>query len=153
MHTDQIAPPVLDDYKTNKLTDERIEFLISQAKEQIEEISQNEEVYKKFLDEVNAPEKIDTIVLWILLMSNEDVCEDYIYKFKKGFVRRIPASDLADLLVYVLHLKKVQNTELDGLDFLLEQYNDGIEEMDQYAFTNVLHYIQKLKEKDVEMEF
>jgi hypothetical protein len=55
-------------------------------------------------------------------------------------------SDLADLLLYIVHLKKVKNIELDGLDYLLEYEEEGIEVMDQYAFTNVLLYIQKSKE-------
>jgi hypothetical protein len=153
MHTDQIAPNVLNDYRINKLTDERINFVVSQANEQIQEIAQNEDLYNKFLQEVQAPEKIDTIILWILFMSNEDICDDYNYKFDKGFAPRIPVSDLADLLVHVLHTKKIKNTELDGLEYLLQYKEDGIEELDQYAFTNVLLYIQKLKEKEVEMDF
>jgi hypothetical protein len=32
------------------------------------------------------------------------------------------------------------------LDYLLEYEEEGIEVMDQYAFTNVLLYIQKSKE-------
>jgi hypothetical protein len=59
-------------------------------------------------------------------------------------------SDLADLLLYAVHLKKVQNIELDGFDYLLEYQQEGIQEMDQYAFTNALLYIQKSKEVDME---
>ncbi|MDF1883624.1 hypothetical protein JHD49_06705 [Sulfurimonas sp. SAG-AH-194-C21] len=151
MHTDQIAIPVLDGYKTERLSGERIDFLINQANEQLEEISQKEDIYSDFLKKIEVPEKLDKIILWILLMSNETVCEDYIDEFKKNFRDIIPVSDLADLLIHVIHLKKVQDIELDGIDFLLKYEKECIEEVDQFAFTNALLYIQKSKE--VEMEF
>ena len=151
MDTFQIAESVLDGYKNDKLSEERINFLITQANEQLDEISQNKEIYNSFLNKVNAPQKIDNIILWILFMSNEAICDEYIDEFDKDFREIIPVSDLADLLVYIIHLKKVQNIELDGFDYLLEYKHQGIDEMDQYAFTNVLLYIQKSKE--VEMEF
>jgi len=151
MHTLQIANPVLDGYKNEKLSDERINFLIDQAKEQLEEIAQNKEIYERFLKDVNAPQEIDQIILWMLLMSNETICEDYIEEFNKDFREIIPVGDLADLLLYIVHLKKVQGIELDGFKYLMEYEHGGIEEMDQYAFTNALLYIQKSKE--VEMEF
>ena len=75
---------------------------------------------------------------------------DYSDEFKKGFRDIIPVSDLADLLLYVVHLKKVKNIELDGLDFLLEYQEEGIEEVDQFSFTNTLLYIQKSKEVEIE---
>jgi len=150
MHTLQIAESVLDDYRNNKLTEERINFLITQANEQLDEISQNEEIYHRFLNKVNAPQKIDNIILWILFMSNEDICEEYIDEFDKNFREIIPVSDLADLLVYVVHLKKIKNIELDGFDYLLECKHEGIDEVDQYAFANVLLYIQRSKEVDIE---
>jgi len=84
-------------------------------------------------------------------MSNEAICDEYISEFNKDFREIIPVSDLADLLIYIVHLKKVQNIELDGFDYLLEYQQDGIQEVDQYAFTNALLYIQKSKE--IEMEF
>ena len=62
----------------------------------------------------------------------------------------IPVSDLADLLLYLVYLKKVKDNALDGFDYLFTYKNDGIEEMDQYAFTNVLLYIQKSKEVEIE---
>lgn len=151
MHTFQIAESVLDSYKNDKLSEERINFLITQANEQLDEISQNKEIYNHFLNKVNAPQKIDNIILWILLMSNETICEEYIEEFDKDFREIIPVSDLADLLLYSVHLKKVKNVELDGFDYLLAYNNAGIEEVDQYAFTNALLYIQKSKE--VPMEF
>jgi hypothetical protein len=151
MHTFQIAESVLDSYKNDKLSEERINFLITQANEQLDEISQNKEIYNRFLNKVNAPQKIDNIILWILLMSNETICEEYIEEFDKDFREIIPVSDLADLLLYSVHLKKVKNVELDGFDYLLAYNNAGIEEVDQYAFTNALLYIQKSKE--VPMEF
>ena len=151
MHTYQIAKSVLDGYKNENLSEERINFLITQANEQLEEISQKEEIYSSFLEKIKAPKKIDNIILWILLMSNETVCCDYMDEFKKGFRDIIPVSDLADLLLYAVHLKKVKNIELDGIDYLLEYTQEGIEEVDQFSFTNTLLYIQKLKE--VKMEF
>jgi len=151
MHTLQIAESVLDDYRNNKLSEERIDFLITQANEQLDEISQNKEIYNSFLNKVNAPKKIDNIILWILFMSNEDICDEYIDEFDKDFREIIPVSDLADLLVYIVHLKKIKNIELDGFDYLLEYQHAGIDEVDQYSFMNVLLYIQKSKE--VPMEF
>ena len=68
MHTFQIAESVLDSYKNDKLSEERINFLITQANEQLDEISQNKEIYDRFLNKVNAPQKIDNIILWILIM-------------------------------------------------------------------------------------
>jgi len=146
MDTFQIAESVLDDYRNNKLSEERINFLITQANEQLEEISQNKEIYDSFLDKVDPPQKIDNIILWMLLMSNEDICDEYIDEFDKGFREIIPVSDLADLLIYIIHLKKVKNIELDGFDYLLEYSDEGIDQMDQYAFTNILLYIQQSKE-------
>ncbi|HIC43108.1 MAG TPA: hypothetical protein EYO73_02075 [Sulfurimonas sp.] len=150
MHTMQIAESVIDGYRNEKLSEERINALIAQVNEQLNEISQNEEIYNRFLKEVNAPENIDKIILWILFMSNEDICDDYISEFDKNFREIIPVSDLADLLLYVIHLKKVKNIELDGVNYLLEYDEEGIQEMDQYAFTNALLYIQKSKEVQIE---
>lgn len=150
MHTFQIAESVLDGYKNEKLTEDRINFLITQANEQLDEISQNKEIYDSFLSRVNPPKKIDNIILWILLMSNETICEEYIEEFDKNYREIIPVSDLADLLLYAVHLKKVKDIELDGFDYLLEYQKEGIQEMDQYAFTNALLYIQKSKEVDME---
>lgn len=151
MHTFQIAESLLENYRNDKLSDERINFLITQANEQLAEIAQNKELYDSFLTKVKAPERIENIILWMLLMSNETICSKYIREFKKDFRKFIPVSDLADLLLYAIHLIKVKNIELDGLDYLLEYEEEGIEVMDQYAFTNVLLYIQSSKE--VQMEF
>lgn len=153
MHTYQIAESVLDGYKNEKLTDERIDFLKIQANEQLDEIAQNEELYESFLKRINVPQKIDRIILWMLLMSNEDICDDYISTCNKNYREIIPISDLADLLLYVIHLKKVQNIELEGFEYLVKSEETGIEEVDQYAFTNALLYIQKLKEQEVQMQF
>lgn len=150
MHTYQIAVPVLDRYRNERLSDERINFLIAQANEQLEEIAQNPELYARFLKEVDAPENIDNIVLWMLWMSNEDIVDDYISAFKKKYREIIPVSDLADLLLYAVHLKKVKNVELEGFDYFLEYQEEGKAEMDQYAFTNVLLYAQKSKEAAME---
>jgi len=151
MHTFQIANKVLDNYSNDKLTQERIGFLKAQANEQLDEISQNIELYSSYLDKVQAPEKIDKMILWILLMSNETICDDYIDKFKKDFREIIPVSDLADLLIYLVHLNKVQNIDVEGFDYLLEYEQEGTDQVDQYGFTNVLLYVEKSKE--VEMEF
>jgi len=151
MHTFQIAESVLDAYKNDKLTEERVQFLITQANEQLDEISQNKEIYDKFINRVKAPNKIDKIILWVLFMSNELICDEYIDKFNKDFREIIPISDLADLLFYAVHLKKVKNIELDGFDYLLSYQEDGgIDEVDQYSFTNALLYIQKSKEPQME---
>ena len=151
MHTFQIAESLLENFRNDKLSDVRINFLITQANEQLSEMAQNKELYDSFLTKVKAPERIDNIILWILLMSNEGIGSKYIREFKKDFRKFIPVSDLADLLLYAIHLKKVKNIELDGFDYLLEYEEEGIEVMDQYAFTNVLLYIQSSKE--VQMEF
>ena len=109
MHTFQISVKALDAYRNEKLTEERINFLINQANKQLDEISQNKELYNRFLNQVNAPKKIDNIILWMLFMSNEAICDEYIEAFDKDFREIIPVSDLADLLAYVVHLKKVKN--------------------------------------------
>jgi len=149
MDTFQISETVLDNYKNDELSEERISSLKEQANEQLNEISQNEEIYNAFLKEVSAPEKIDNIILWMLLMSNEDICSKYIKKFNKDFRDVIPVSDLADLLFYSVHLKKVKNIELDGFDYLLEYEEEGIEDMDRYSFTNALLYIEKSKRTEM----
>jgi hypothetical protein len=150
MHTYQIANAVLEDYKNAKITDERVEFLVAQVQEQLDEIRQNSELYEGFIKQVNGPEKIDSLVLWILLMSNEDICSDYINAFKKDYMKVIPVRDLADLIFYVVYLVKVQSKQLDGFDYLVEYKHDGKDEADQYCFTNVLLYIQRQKEAPVE---
>ena len=142
----QIAEPVLDNYRNDKLSDERINFLITQANEQLDEISQNKEIYDSFLKKVNAPQRIDNIILWILLMSNERIVDTYIDEFGKKFRDIIPVSDLADLSLYAIHLKKVKNIKLDGLDYLLEYEHEGVDEFDQFCVTNIILYIQKSKE-------
>lgn len=149
MDTFQISETVLDNYKNDELSEERISSLKEQANEQLNEISQNKEIYNAFLKEVSAPEKIDNIILWMLLMSNEDICSKYIKKFNKDFRDVIPVSDLADLLFYSVHLKKVKNIELDGFDYLLEYEEEGIEDMDRYSFTNALLYIEKSKRTEM----
>jgi len=151
MHTFQIAKPVLDDYRNNKLSTQRIDFLIKQAQDQLNELSQNEKLYNSFLEKINPPKNVDKIILWMLIMSNDDMCSDYSDEFDKNYRPIIPVSDLADLLLYIVHLKQVENVDLDGFDFLLDYEDGGIDEMDQYCFTNVLLHVQKSKE--VEMEF
>ena len=150
MNTFQIAESALNGYKNEKLSEERINFLITQANEQLNEISQNKEIYNRFLNEVNAPQKIDNIILWILFMSNEDICCEYIDEFDKDFREIIPVSDLSDLLFYIIYLKKVKNIELDGFDYLSEYEEEGLAEVDQYSLTNTFLYIQKTKEVQIE---
>jgi hypothetical protein len=150
MDTFQIAEPVLDNYRNDKLSDERIDFLIKQANEQIEELSQNREIFDSLLKRVNAPEKIDNIILWILLMSNERIVDVYIDEYGKKFRDIIPVSDLADLILYVVHLKKLKNIELDGFNYLLEYQHEGVDEFDQYCVTNIILYIQKSKEAPID---
>ena len=152
MHTYQIAESILKGYKSEKFTQERLDFLLSQAKEQLEEIAQNEVLYNHFLEKAKVPsEDIDPIITWMLLMSNEDICEEYIDEFRKNFREIIPVSDLADLLFYNIYLKRVEEKPLQGFDYLLHFESEGVGEIDQYCFTNILLYVQKSKE--VAMEF
>lgn len=151
MHTYQIASSILENYKNEKLSDERLEFLKTQAKEQLLELASNEALYERFLKKIDAPSGLDERFLWMLLMSNEDICCDYIDEFSKKYREIIPVSDIADLLTYAIYLAKVENRELDGFSYIINQKTEGLEEADQYAFTNVLLYVQKSKE--VEMEF
>ena len=120
MNTFQVTEPVLDGYINDKLGEERIDFLITQANEQLAEFSQNKELYESSLKEVNAPQKVDNIILWILLMSNEYISRDYLSAFDKDFRKIIPVSDLADLLLYSVYLKKFKKIELDGFYYLLK---------------------------------
>ena len=151
MHTFQITESVLDGYKNDRLSDVRINFLITQAKDQLEEIAQNQELYDRFLNKVNPPQKIDNIILWMLLMSNDVICSAYRKECNKKFRDMLPVCDLADLLLYTVYLKQIKNVELDGLDYLLKYEHDGIEEMDQCAFSNVFLYVQQ--SKTVQMDF
>jgi len=150
MHTLQIANKVLDGYRNEKLTLERMDFLKAQASEQLEEIAQNEELYARFLAKVNPPEKIDVLLLWVLIMSDEDIVEEYIDECGKSFREIIPVSDLADLLVYAIHLYKVEERPLEGSEFLLSYEHSGLEEVDQFAFTNVLLFVERSKQVEIE---
>lgn len=150
MNTFQIAETALAGYKNTTLSDERINALVEQANAQIDEIAQNKELFDGFLETVAAPEPIDNIILWILFMSDEDICYDYIEAFDKDFSDSIPISDLADLLIYSVYLLKVKNTKLDGFDYL-DTYEDGdIADVDQFALTNAFLYIQKSKEIQIQ---
>lgn len=150
MNTFQIAKTALAGYKDAKLSDERINTLVEQANKQIEEIAQNKEVYERFLTQVGASKEFDNIILWILFMSNEDICSDYIDEYDKDFSDNIPISDLADLLIYAVYLKKVKEVTLEGYDYL-DDYEEGdIEDVDQFALTNAFLYIQKTKEVQID---
>lgn len=151
MNTFQIVESVLDEYKNNVLGVDRTDFLVAQANEQLSEISQNKELYNAFLQKINnVPEKIDNSILWIFFMANEDICCDYIEAFDKDFEDEVPINDLGDLLLHLAHLTKVQNVELEGLDFLLDYDQETLEEVDQHAVTNVLAYIQKSKQIEIQ---
>lgn len=153
MNTFQIAGSALEGYKNEKLSDERINALVEQANAQLDEISQNKEIYDSFLQKVNAPQKVDNLILWVLFMSNEDICSEYIDEFDKDFSDNIPISDLADLLIYIVFLKKVKNTQLEGFDYLSDYEEEGIEDVDQFALTNSFLYIQKTKEVQIDFNF
>lgn len=153
MNTYQIAKPVLEAYKNTVLKEERIAFLTTQAYEQLTEIAQDEEIYRGFLEKVKSPKKIDNRILWILLMSDEDIVDAYIEAFDKDFIDMIPVCDLADLLFYIVYLKKVEERELEGFDALLEYKTGGMQEVDQHTVTNLLVYIQNIKAAQVAIEF
>ena len=150
MNTFDITETVITGYINERLSEERFNFLITQVNEQIDEISQKEEIYNGFLNQVNAPKKIDNIILWILLMSDEDICSKYIDKWGKDFEDEIPVNDISDLLFYIIHLKKIKNITLDGFEYLSEYKSEGIEEVDQYSFTNAFAYLQKSKEVKID---
>lgn len=150
MNTFEITKAVLDAYKNDRLDETRINFLCNQAKEQLSEISKNKALYNDFSIQVNAQKKIDPLILWILFMSSEEICSDYIDNFDKNFMDIIPISDLSDLVIYSVYLKKVKNIHLDGFDYLSEYKSDGIDEVDQFSFTNLFLYIQKSKEVAIE---
>jgi hypothetical protein len=153
MHTNEIVEPALKQYKSAKLTDERIDFLKNQVTEQLTEIRQNQDIYKEFINKINPPEKIDDIILWMLIMCNEDMVEEYVDKYDKSFMDIIPVSDLADLLFYLVYKKTVEGIETDGFDFLLSYEDEGIEDFDQYCFTNVLVYVQTMKKLEAQIDF
>jgi hypothetical protein len=149
MNTFQIAESALKNYKKDRLSDERVNFLLAQVKEQLDELSQKKEIYRSFLEEIDAPDQLDDVILWILLMSNEDIARDYINQFDKNLTKVIPVSDLADLLLYTAYLKKVKKTKPNGYDFLSTYYEEEMEEVDQYSVTNVLQHIQQSKEVQI----
>ena len=150
MNTFQITEPVLEGYINGFLSQERIDILLAQANEQIDEIAENKELYERFYAEVEAPEKTDKLILWVLFMSDEDICSQYIEAFDKDFEDEIPVSDLADLVFYIAYLEKVKKSQLDGFDYLADYQSEGIEEIDQFAFTNGFLYVQKAKEVQIE---
>jgi len=149
LHTEQISQTVLTNYIHDRLSSERIEMLTTQAKEQIEEIRTDQTLYEQFLQKTGAPKEIDTRVLWVAMMCDDDICSEYISRFKKPFADRIPVSDLADLIVYLIHTQKSKEDEIAGYDFLMAYEKGDIDDVDQYAFTNVLLYIQQSKEGDL----
>lgn len=149
MHTEQIATAILDNYRRDRLSDERVDFLKTQAHEQLAEIASDKALFLRLTHNIDDQEKLDELILWMLIMSDEENVEAYIDAFGKPFRELIPISDLADLLLYAIHLKKVVGVELDGYDYLLQNYHEGKDEVDHYCFTNVLLYVQKSKEASV----
>lgn len=150
LHTYQIAETVLNDYVTAKLTQERLNMLITQANEQLEEFAQEIELFERAKVQAGVPDGVDNIILWIALMSNEDICCDYIDTFGKKYREIIPVSDIADLITYVVYLKRIKEEDLQGIDFLLHNDTAGVGEADQYGFMNVLLFVQKGKEGALE---
>lgn len=145
MNTYQITENVLVEYRDLMIKDDRVAFLKSQADEQLEEIAGNEEMYKGLLEKVKAPKNVDNMVLWIALMSDEDIVDDYIEAFDKDFTDMIPVCDLADMLFYMVYAIKVKGESFDGFDYLRTHKTPGMVEVDQHAITNALAYIQKIK--------
>lgn len=143
MHSYQITESTLDDYRTNKLLDERIEFLMAQANEQLDEIAQDSALYEQWLDALEISKEFDNIIIWVLLMSDEEIVDEYIDTFKKSFRSIIPIYDLSDLLLYLIHLEKIKNAPLPGTKELLETKTEGLDEVDHHCFSNVLAYVQR----------
>ena len=150
MNTFQIAASALEGYKNTSLSDVRIDALVEQANIQIAEIVQNKELYDGFVSQVDAPSEVDKLILWVLFMSDEDICSEYIEAFDKDFSDSIPISDLADLLIYIVYLKKVKDVELEGFEYLDDYRGGDIEDVDQFALTNAFLYIQKTKEVQID---
>ena len=145
MNTYQITENVLVEYRDLMIKDERVAFLKSQADEQLEEIAGNEEIYNRLLEKVKAPANVDNMILWIALMSDESIVEEYIEEFDKDFTDMIPVCDLADMLFYMVYAIKVKGESFEGFDYLLSYKTPGMVEVDQHAVTNALAYIQKIK--------
>jgi len=145
MNTYQITENILVEYRDLMIKDARSDFLKAQADEQIEEIASNEEIYNKFLEKVKAPKNVDNMVLWIALMSDEEIVEEYIEAFDKNFDDMIPICDLGDMLFYMVYAMKVKGESFEGFDYLLTYKTPGMTEVDQHAISNALAYIQKLK--------
>jgi len=145
MNTYQITENVLVEYRDLMIKDDRVAFLKAQADEQIAEIAGNEEMYNGLLEKVKAPENVGNMVLWIALMSDEDIVEAYIEEFDKDFTDMIPICDLADMLFYMVYAMKVKGEAFEGFDYLLTYKTPGMTEVDQHAISNALAYIQKLK--------
>jgi len=149
MNTFAITESVLTGYITERLSETRIDFLVKQANEQLDEISKNKEIYNSFLAQIEAPQKVDNLILWVLFMSNEEICFEYINKFDKDFEEELPIFDLSDLIFYIVYLKKVKNADLDGFDYFLSYKDEGLAEADHCSFTNAFLYVQKLKEVQI----
>lgn len=146
MHSYQITESTLEDYRANKLLDDRITFLLQQADEQLAEIRQNSDFYTGILDELEIDDTLNNPIMWMLFMSDEDIVDAYIDTFKKPFRSIIPVADLADILLYLIHLKKVNGEALAGTDLLFESTTEGLDEVDHYCFSNVLAYVQRKNE-------
>ena len=93
MHTFQIAESVLDEYKNNKLSEERINFLITQANEQLEEISQKIKYKKVHIAPDNSNQFTPALgnyivmVIWIENVGLWHIAKE-IFRFKNSTLFR-----------------------------------------------------------------
>lgn len=145
----EITNEVVEGY-VEKVGQERIDFLVNQAKEQIEEIAQDEKVYLDYLNKAQASVKVDKLVLWVLFMSLEDICFDYIEKFNKDFFEETPMNDLADLSMYIVYLTNSKGEKLDGIQYMSESNEQRLKEIDHHSVTNLLLYVQQQKQQAME---
>lgn len=140
----EVSPAVLE-ANYNRMGHERIDFLVDQAKEQIKEISQDQETLDSYLKIVGLSEKVDDLVLWVILMSNDDVCFGYNKKFNKGFMDFIPMNDLSDLSLYLAYKNK--NEQINGIEKLIELDTGCAKEIDHHCVSSLLYYIQQEKQQ------
>ena len=143
-----INTEVLDQHLKN-IGEDRINFLIDQAKEQLDEINSNEEIKKEFLKEIELEKEVDDLVLWILFMSNEEVVAKYIKEFKKDFFDFIPINDITDLCVY-LSVKYQAGENIEGIEELVEFEKETKREIEYNTITTLLMIVQEQKKMDMQ---
>lgn len=146
----EIAPEVLKGH-VQRMGQDRVNELVSQAKEQISEIATRPEVLESYLGQVGLEKRVDDLVVWILFMMDEDICDAYNEIFEKGFFKMIPLNDLSDLTIYVANLIKTENKNIDGVDNIINCNTGTSKEVDHHSVTNLLYYIQQ--EKQNQMQF